>query len=210
MSTNDNAAARLRSLRLSQSWTLAELSRRTDLPISTISKMENGKMSLSYDKLVKLSAGLGIGLAQLLAPEPVPNLGSATAPSIGPSLGRRSITRAQEGGGLETPSHFCHYVASDVLNKSMTPVIMEIKARVDEGKVELTRDAGEKFILVLEGEIVFICELYAPVVLKEGDSIYFDAGMGHACVRNTEARSRLLSVCSASPDFSNQVGAAGP
>jgi transcriptional regulator with XRE-family HTH domain len=210
MSTNDNAAARLRSLRLSQSLTLAELSRRTDLPISTISKMENGKMSLSYDKLVKLSAGLGIGLAQLLAPEGVPNLAGPTPQSMAPNLGRRSITRAQEVESFEAPPHSCHRLADDMLNKSMTPVIMDVNARLNEGKVELSRDAGEKFILVLEGEILFICELYAPVVLKEGDSIYFDAGMGHAYVRNTEARSRLLSVCSASPDFSNQVGASGP
>jgi hypothetical protein len=172
--------------------------------------MENGKMSLSYEKLVKLSAGLGVGLAQLLAPEPVPSLaGPAASPSMAPSLGRRSITRAQDGGSSETPSDSCRYIANDMLNKSMTPVIMDIRARLEEGKVELSRNAGEKFVLVLEGEILFISELYAPVVLKEGDSIYFDAGMGHAYVRNTEARSRLLSVCSAAPDFSNQVGTAG-
>jgi hypothetical protein len=206
MSTNDNAAARLRSLRLSQSLTLAEVSRRTDLPISTISKMENGKMSLSYDKLVKLSAGLGIGLAQLLAPESVPNLAGPARPSMAPSLGRRSITRAHERGSLEAPYHVCHDIASDMLNKSMIPVIMEINPRLDEGEVELSRNTGEKFVLVLEGEILFICELYAPVVLKEGDSIYFDAAMGHAYVPNTGARSRLLSVCSAGPNFSNHAG----
>ena len=197
MSNNQaDAAERLRMLRLSLSLTLAELSRRTNLPISTLSKMENGKMSLTYDKLLKLSAGLGLGLAQLLPSEPPPNLPGSVASSTARSLGRRSITRACEMVGLDTPPHFHQELAGDLLNKSMAPVILDIKNRLIDGEPELSRHPGEEFILVLEGEILFICELYAPAILKTGDSVYFDSGMGHAYVRNTEPRSRLLSICS--------------
>lgn len=197
MSNNHaDAAERLRTLRLSLSLTLAELSRRTDLPISTLSKLENGKMSLTYDKLVKLSVGLGLSLAQLLLSEPPPHLAGSVASSSANSLGRRSITRACEMASLDTPPHFRQELAADLLNKSMAPVIMDINNRLVDGEPELSRHPGEEFILVLEGEILFICELYAPAILKTGDSVYFDSGMGHAYVRNTDARSRLLSICS--------------
>ncbi|WP_397586105.1 helix-turn-helix domain-containing protein, partial [Sphingorhabdus sp.] len=36
----------LRSLRAERGWTLAELSSRTGLPVSTLSKVENNKMAL--------------------------------------------------------------------------------------------------------------------------------------------------------------------
>ena len=43
--------AALKALRLKHGWTLAEVSRRTGLTTSTLSKIENDKMSLSFDKL---------------------------------------------------------------------------------------------------------------------------------------------------------------
>ena len=69
MSIPDDAAERVRALRFSKSMTLAELSARSGLPISTLSKIENGKVSLSYDKLQKLSVGLGTDMAYFVTGE---------------------------------------------------------------------------------------------------------------------------------------------
>jgi quercetin dioxygenase-like cupin family protein len=41
-------------------------------------------------------------------------------------------------------------------------------------------------------------DLYAPVLLKTGDSIYFDSGMAHAYIAATDSLCRVLSICSAS------------
>jgi transcriptional regulator with XRE-family HTH domain len=57
----------LRAIRRQKGWTLSDVSQRTGLPVSTLSKVEYGKMSLTYDKLVRISKGLGIDLAQLLS-----------------------------------------------------------------------------------------------------------------------------------------------
>ncbi|WP_163362811.1 helix-turn-helix domain-containing protein, partial [Klebsiella aerogenes] len=48
------AARRIRGL------TLKEVSERTGMALSTLSKVENHQMSLTYDKLLQLSAGLGM------------------------------------------------------------------------------------------------------------------------------------------------------
>jgi len=47
--------AALKALRRQHGWTLAEVSQRTGLPTSTLSKIENDKVSLSFDKLARLS-----------------------------------------------------------------------------------------------------------------------------------------------------------
>eukprot|EP01035_Chromulina_nebulosa_P034624 gene34623-46471_t len=43
------------------------LAARLDMPFSTLSKLENGKMAMTYDKLVRLAQGLGVDLGSLVA-----------------------------------------------------------------------------------------------------------------------------------------------
>jgi hypothetical protein len=38
-------------------------------------------------------------------------------------------------------------------------------------------------------------DLYAPLTLSQGDSVYFDSGMAHAYVRVGDAPCQVLSVC---------------
>ena len=50
--------AALKAFRERKGWTLAEVSRRTGITVSTLSKVENGRVSLNFEKLSRLSAGL--------------------------------------------------------------------------------------------------------------------------------------------------------
>ena len=44
--------AALKALRTEKGWSLADLSRRTGMPLSSLSKVENDKMDLTIDKLL--------------------------------------------------------------------------------------------------------------------------------------------------------------
>ena len=57
----------LRSLRDRNGWTLKEMSERTDIPVSTLSKVEHDRLTLTYDKLVQLSQRLNIRISELFA-----------------------------------------------------------------------------------------------------------------------------------------------
>jgi transcriptional regulator with XRE-family HTH domain len=46
-------------------WTLKEMSQRIRIPVSTLSKVEHDRLSLTYDKLLLVSHGLRIPLAEL-------------------------------------------------------------------------------------------------------------------------------------------------
>jgi transcriptional regulator with XRE-family HTH domain len=182
--------AAVKALRRKHGWTLAEVSRRTGLPTSTLSKIENDKMSLTFDKLARLSSGLQIDISALFRGA------NGEDPQFGAS-GRRSIVRAGEGKAIETKNYLHLYPAWELLNKKIIPIIAELRARSLEEFGELIRHPGEEYALVLEGEVELHTSLYAPVRLKTGDSIYFDSGMGHAYLAASDGPCRVLSLCSA-------------
>ena len=178
----------LKALRNQRGWTLAEVSRRTGLPVSTLSKIENERISLSYDKLALLSASLSIDISQLFAP-PLGGMPGAV-------IGRRSYTPGGQGQAIETGNYGHTYPAADFLNKRFVPIIAELRARSLEEFGELIRHPGEEYAYVLEGTVIFHTDLYAPLTLRKGDSIYFDSGMGHAYLAAEAGPCRVLSICS--------------
>jgi transcriptional regulator with XRE-family HTH domain len=181
--------AALKALRMQRGWTLAEVSERTDLPVSTLSKIENDRMSLTYDKLARISAGLGIDISQLFMPQVVLMPGATVN-------GRRSVTLAGQGQVIETDNYGHIYPAADFLNKRFVPVIAELRARTMEEFGEMIRHPGEEYAFVLEGVVEFHSELYAPLTLRKGDSLYFDSGVGHAYLAADSGPCRVLSICS--------------
>lgn len=180
----------LRKIRKERGMTLIEAGERSGMPMSTISKIENNKMSLSYDKLLRICNALEIDISQLFSGSPAVEKSAAPPPS-----GRRSINRRGTGYAINTPNYSHLYPAADLLNKRSVPIIAEIHARSLAEFGELIRHPGEEFALVLEGAVDLHTDLYAPARLETGDSIYFDSGMAHAYIAVGEGACRILSVC---------------
>ena len=157
------------------------------MPYSTLSKLENGKMAMTYDKLIKLSLGLGIDLQDLLSD------GEPLQPA--PATGRRSVTRAGSGRIADSERHSHLYPAADLLGKLMVPIIINVSARSVEEVGGLVRHSGEEYLYVLCGSMELRTDLYAPLPLDAGDSVYFDSAMGHAYIRTSDDPCTVLSVC---------------
>lgn len=186
----------LKALRISKGWSLAELSRRTGMPISSLSKVENDKMELTLDRLMRISAALEADIPGLFTP-PSSQYAKAEA------SGRRSLTRAGEGKIVDSPIGRYQFLAYDMLNKGSLPLIIDITARSLEEFGEFNRHPGEELVLVLEGELDLYTSMYLPMNLKKGDSLYFDSTMGHAYVAVGEGPCRVFSICIApDADFS--------
>ena len=191
-SKRSQLGAALRSLRKQKGWTLAEVSRRTGFSIPTLSKVENDRLSLSYDKLIRLSEGIDVDISQLFTPV---NAGGGGPVAIS---GRRSVNRRGEGERVPTSNYDYCYLSTDVNRKKFIPMIFEPKAQSLEEFGELVRHSGEEFIFVLEGEVEIHTDLYAPLPLKAGESAYLDSSMGHAYLVKGKSPCRLLGVSSAS------------
>jgi transcriptional regulator with XRE-family HTH domain len=189
MTESARPGSMLRALRLRKGWKLSDVAERTGFPISTLSKIENDKVAVTYDKIARLSAGLGVDIGVFFAEE------AATAP---PTLaaGRRSIVRKGDGKTIETETYRHLFVATDLLNKHFVPIIAEPFVRSIDEFGEFIHHIGEEFTYVLEGALELHTEIYAPVRLYAGDSIYFDSGIGHAYIDVGDTPLRVLTICS--------------
>jgi transcriptional regulator with XRE-family HTH domain len=183
--------AALKALRTQKGWTLGEVGRRTGFSVPTLSKVENDRLSLSYDKLIRLSEGLGVDISQLFTPV---NAGAGPAAITG----RRSVNRRGEGELVPTSNYDYRYLSTDVNRKKFIPILADPRAQSLEEFGELIRHSGEEFVFVLEGEVEIHTELYAPMTLKTGESAYIDSSMGHAYLAKGKGPCRMLAVCSAS------------
>jgi len=161
----------IRSLRSRQGWTLKEMSERSGIPVSTLSKVEHGQLTLTYDKLYQLSQKLGMRMSELFAEEPE---------AEPPVTARRSLGDLASAVHIETPNYDYHYLCAELRRKQMIPVFGRLRTKTLEEFGNLVHHSGEEFSYVIKGTLVLHTEFYDPVVLKEGQSIYFDSSMGHA------------------------------
>jgi transcriptional regulator with XRE-family HTH domain len=176
----------LRSTRKRLGLTISEVSRLTGLACSTISKVENDQMSLTYDKLSQLAAGLRIDIASLFRPD------HATSPVV---TARYNVDRPHDRIDVQAGEYYYSYLNTTLKHKLMTPMLgrTNYKSLAEFG--DYVRHAGEEFLFVIEGKIAVHTEYYEPVILNEGESLYIDSGMGHAYLAADDGPCRFVSVC---------------
>lgn len=175
--------ARIKELRTHLGLTLEEASQSTGLARSTLSKIENEQISPTFQAMQKLAAGLQIDMPQLFEP---PRKTLAT--------GRRDMTLAGAGKPHPTPTYEHELLATQLSNKKMMPFKSRIRARSFDEYSDWVRHDGEEFLLILAGEVMFYSEFYEPVLMREGDSMYYDATMGHMLVSVSAEDAHILWV----------------
>lgn len=184
----------LRGLRARKGWTLKEMSERTGIPVSTLSKVEHDRLTLTYDKLLQVSEGLKIPLAELFG-DPAGSVGVDAAVTA-----RRSIGLLADAVRVNTKNYDYYYMCPELRRKRMIPVIGRIRAKSLAEFGELVQHSGEEYIYVLEGAIAVHTSFYDPVILKVGESIYVDSTMGHAYVAEGCEEATVLAVCSSADE----------
>ncbi|MBN8804014.1 MAG: XRE family transcriptional regulator [Sphingopyxis sp. 65-8] len=183
----------MRGIRTRNGWTLKEMSARSGIPVSTLSKVEHDRLTLSYDKLQQLSQRLKIRMSDLFAED-----AEDSAPRV---TGRRSVGTIDTAVRVTTDNYDYHYLCTDLRQKRMIPIITRIRARSASEFGELVHHQGEEFIYVIEGRIEVHSEFYDPVVLDAGQGIYIDSSMGHAYVVADGCDEALvLGVCSSADE----------
>lgn len=185
---------RRQELRLS----LAELAARLGVATSTLSKLENGLLPITFQRLDSISRALSVETAELLADDPHEQARAlADQPPTPPPQkfgARRSVTRADHAVPVEGGVYTLYFHGTDLLEKRVQPAVAEIHITDIKQYGPYTRHAGEEFNFVLTGELDFHTDIYAPVHLKAGDSVYFDAEMGHAHTKVGSGKCAILTV----------------
>ena len=175
--------AQLKSIRMRNKLTLKEAANLTNLAPSTLSKIENEQISPTFAVMQKLATGLNIELPQLF-----------TKPAMTQAIGRRDITLKDQGNYHLTSTYEHELLSTQFSRKKMMPYKCRVHARSFDDFGEWVRHSGEEYMLVLEGEVQLVTEFYEPVNLVEGDSVYYDAMMGHLVISVSENDAQILWV----------------
>ncbi len=177
--------ARVRDLRKARDWTLEQAAKQAGLARSTLSKIENGQMSPTYEALKKLAVGLEISVPQLFTP-----------PQRDQVNGRLAVTKSGQGHSHATTTYEHELLAENLTKKQMLPYRARVRARQMEEFDGWVRHDGEEFLYVLTGVIRLYTEFYEPIEMRRGDSAYYDATMGHNVVSVSDDDATILWVTS--------------
>jgi transcriptional regulator with XRE-family HTH domain len=177
--------ARVRELRKARNWTLEQAASQAGLARSTLSKIENGQMSPTYDALKKPAIGLEISVPQLFTP-----------PQREQVIGRMAVTRSGEGAAHATATYEHELLAETLTKKQMLPYRARVRARSMDEFEGWVRHDGEEFMYVLTGVVRLYTEFYEPVEMRRGDSAYYDGSMGHNVISVSDEDATILWVTS--------------
>ena len=180
-----NLGQRVRALRKARGFTLEQAAKAAGLARSTLSKIENGQMSPTYEAVKKLAQGLEISVPQLFTP-----------PQANQVMGRMSVTKLGEGAAHPTGTYEHELLAETLTRKQMLPYRARVRARAMEEFDGWVRHDGEEFLYVLTGVVKLFTEFYEPVELRRGDSAYYDASMGHNLISLSDEDATVLWVTS--------------
>jgi transcriptional regulator with XRE-family HTH domain len=182
--------ARLREIRKQRRLTLKALSASSGVALSTLSKMELGQVSASYEKLAAVAHALSVDIAQLFGAggaEPSPD-------EAGAPLAVRSVLASAPR--YDTENYDLRMLATAFPAKRMTPAWGRIDARSLTEFNDFVRHPGQEFVMVLSGSVRIRFETGESIALKRMESAYFDSGVGHVYLSTSRQPAQLVVVMS--------------
>lgn len=143
--------------------------------------MEEGNRELSVSSLQKISRRYGISLDVLLFGEE-------------PHMSRYFLTRKGQGKSVERRKAYKYQsLASGFRGRKAEPFMVEVEPKADDKPLEKNTHEGQEFDIVTEGclELTIGNKTF---ILREGDSMYFDATQPH-CMRAMEGKAvKFLAI----------------
>jgi transcriptional regulator with XRE-family HTH domain len=179
----------LRAHRKARRLTLKDLSGHSGVALSTLSKMELGQISVSYEKLAAVARALALDVGQLL---------DARAAAVEPGAAKPVVVWSEVSGAPAYSSGNYDYraLAAAFPGKRMTPLHGRIVAR-DRGQFpDFIRHAGQEFVTVLSGRVRIEFETGDTVEVGRHESAYFDSGVGHIYLSLGRTDAQVLVVMS--------------
>jgi transcriptional regulator with XRE-family HTH domain len=157
--------SKIRDLRRRAGFTLAAVAKRAGLTKGTLSKIELGSISPPVSTLMRIADGMGVRLADFLD-EPTEN-----PPFV--------LTRKGEGEIMQRDGSRFGYayqaLAARMHRKWVEPFLLTVKPGDPAGHFH---HGGQEFIYMLSGALDITVGA-ARLVLRAGDSLYFDPTLAH-------------------------------
>lgn len=175
--------ARLRELRKRRGWTLQRASEVTGVPIATLSRIANEKVSPTLDIVMRIAQGFNMSPTDFIFSPPAP-LGERTI----------SVARAGQGRFAEVPNLIYHPLHSAGGANSPFAILVTLFAKRPEEYGPLAAHPGEEFLYVLDGTLEVLFEGGVSHTLEPGDSLQFHSGIRHGYISKGDRQTKFLIV----------------
>lgn len=169
----------LRALRRRKGLGLAQVAEATNISKSFLSLVEVGKSDITFGRLMRLVDFYGISVTDLVPGEREGGLISVL---------RRDDHKVMTFGSEGIKDVF---LTRDT-KRSMLPIIADFEPGAKNA--EPAEHEGEEFAYVLEGRIAVHFDGAEPIVLDEGDSLYFVAEIPHVYENPANEPARVFLV----------------
>jgi transcriptional regulator with XRE-family HTH domain len=165
----------LQKLRKERGYSIRKVSEDTGFSLSFLSKLENGKTSITIRNLVKLLNFYGVTLSDVFA-----------APT-----NKKIAFRREERKSLESSENIVLELLVEDHDNNMEPLVATFQPRARY--VQQLEHGGEEFAFVVKGELRFELE-NTTHHLREGDCVYFPGEKSHGWENTTDDVAVLLMV----------------
>ena len=174
---------KLRELRQQKDWSLAELSKRSGVALSSLSRIETGRMTGTLESHIQVARAMGVRLAELYA-----GLDPLGGPLLEVHRKGEPGEKVQAGKASLTP------LTGASLQKRMLGVILTLAPRQttrrDRGPA-----GGEEFLYVLKGTLDLVVG-QEKSRLGPGDSAYYQTSLPHQLTNPGATAAQALRVSS--------------
>lgn len=176
-------ASRIRRWRDVRGWNQQALADRAGVARSTLSKIENGLLSPTFEVLLKLARGFEVDLSELVQSE---------TPALS---GRMVVERAAaDRAEVAYPNNRLWPLAATLKGRPFQSSLVEFTEVDLAGFGPWNSHATDDLLLVLSGQLAFHSEGYETAFLNPGDTVHFDGSMPHACLSVGPTPCRCLYV----------------
>ncbi len=174
-------AQRIKELRDINGVSIETLSSEFNIPIELYKKYESGNVDIPIGFLYQLSNHFDIELTALITGEE-------------PRLRVYSVVRKNKGLSVERRKEYKYQdLAYNFINKKAETFLVTVDPKDVSGSKNYYSHNGQEFNFVIEGSLKVMIEDH-EVILKEGDSLYFDSTHKHAMAALNDKTARFIAI----------------
>ena len=175
---------RMKSVRLAAGLTLDAAAQRSGVALASIHKIENGRVSPSYENLVRIARAYDIGMERLFSED-----------HDGHQTTRLSVTKAGQGQKVHSKNFEYEVLCNTLADKKIIPLVTTVDRRDSLSAEDLESHSGEETFYVLSGRVELVVEHYQPVILEVGDCAYFDSTLKHGLRALNDTETKIFWAC---------------
>ncbi len=174
-------AIRIRELREIHGITLESLAKEFEITKEKYEEYESGEIDIPVSFLYKIASKFNVELTAILTGD-------------NPKLQTYCLVRKGKGVSVERRKEYKYQsLAHNFVNKKAEPFLVTVEPNSEDAPISYNFHPGQEFNYLLEGQLKIIIDGH-ELILKEGDSLFFDSNIKHGMKALGNKPAKFLAI----------------